>query len=221
MPACGDAEEPPDASPWPPCGAAPGLRSFGTVPAGDAAFVVYANDCPQKMLPGDVRITDSSGTELGVQLEASADDSAELLVRTEPPLVPGTYQVVTPDGRSQSLTVTEPAALPTTLGELTVHHRAGCKKGLDLALDEGALAYLSLMGTEIHVIPGYPTETDTLWSRVSPGRLAVRDGHVALEITMSFSDQGSHTVELRAAIAGYDTEVLPAAAPIDWSCAFE
>jgi hypothetical protein len=71
------------------------------------------------MLLGNVRIADVSGTALALELEPLDDDRAQLLVRTEPPLVPGTYQVVTPDGRSQSLTVTEPAALPTTLGVLT------------------------------------------------------------------------------------------------------
>jgi hypothetical protein len=221
LPACGGPEPRPVASPWPPCGSAPGLRSFGTVPAGDAAFVVYANDCPEKMLPGDVRITDSSATVLGVELEPWDDYSAELLVRTEPPLVPGTYQVVTPDGRSQSLTVTEPAALPTTLGELTVKSQSNCEIMLDLALDEAALPYLSLMGTDVHVIPGYPKATDTLWTWVSPGELEVRDGHVARRVGMPNWNPGEHTVELRAVIAGYDTEVLPAAVTIDWSCAVE
>jgi hypothetical protein len=220
--ACGDEEDLPDASPWPPCGAAPGLRAFGTVPAGDAAFVVYAHECSKRMLPRDIQITDSSGTVLGVELEPLEDGGAELLVRTEPPLVPGTYRVITPDGRSQSLTVTEPAALPTTLGELTLKSQSNCRRVFDLALDEGALAYLSLMGTDTHVSPGPPlAPDDTLWSRVSPGRLEVKDRHVTLDISYGRWKPWEHAVEMRAHIAGYDAEVLPAGATMDWSCAVE
>jgi hypothetical protein len=174
------------------------------------------------MLPRDVQITDSSGTALGIELEPSADDRGELLVRTEPPLVPGTYQAVTPDGRSQSLIVTEPAALPTALGELTLKSQSNCKRVFDLALDEGALAYVSLLGTDVHVSPGSPLAPDrTIWSSVRPGRLEVKDGHVALDISFGHWKPFQHTVEIRAGIAGYDAEVLPAVATMDWSCAVE
>jgi hypothetical protein len=193
------------------------------VPAGNVAFVVYANECPERTLPREVQITDSSGTALGIELEASEDDRGELLVRTEPPLVPGTYQVVTPDGRSQSLTVTEPAALPTALGELTLKSQSNCRRVFDLALDEGALAYASLLGTEVHVTrPGQPLAADARDpSVVSPGWLAVKDGHAALNISPSSRKPGQYTVELRPRIAGYDTEMLPAVATMDWSCAVE
>ena len=173
------------------------------------------------MLPGDVRITDSSGTELGVELQPLEPGSAHLLVRTEPPLVPGTYQVVTPDGRSQSLTVTEPAALPTTLGELTVKSESYCKVLLDLALDEGTLPYLSLMGTDLHMIPGYVRVTDTLQASVLPGGLEVKDGHAALQLLVDFRAPWEFTVEARAAIAGYDTELRSAGVPAGSNCPVE
>lgn len=99
---------------------------------------------------------------------------------------------------------------------------SNCSIVLDLALDEGTLPYLSLMGTEmeIHVIPGYPVATHTLWSWVLPGKLEVKDGHFALDVRGA-SNPGHHTTELRAAIAGYDTEVLPAGVTANRSCAVE
>lgn len=55
---------------------------------------------------------------------------------------------------------------------------------------------------------------------MTPNVLEAKDGHVILDI-FGFGKPSPHTVELRANIAGYDTEVLPAAATVEWSCAVE
>jgi hypothetical protein len=80
---------------------------------------------------------------------------------------------------------------------------------------------LSLMGMDAYVMPGFPKDTDTFMSWLSPGRLEVSDGHVAWRAGSQNWNPGQHTVELRPVIAGYDAEVLPAAVTIDWSCALE
>jgi hypothetical protein len=56
---------------------------------------------------------------------------------------------------------------------------------------------------------------------VSPGQLEVKDGHVTLDITNGRWKPFEHAVEMRAHIAGYHAEVLPAGATMDWSCALE
>jgi len=140
-----------------------------------------------------------------VPFEVETLDDGVILVKTDGALSPGNYRVETPDGAAQTVTVKEPAPLPTTLGTLAPLS-ASCNAVFELNFDAAFRPYLPLVRLE-YAIDGADRE---VWFEY--GTIPPEDFWVDLAVP---TDPGEHHLEVFAYIAGEDTG--PDAVTLDFS----
>jgi len=165
------------------------------VPTGDAA-VVFHTGCTTD---AQFKITDANGEPVPFELEAL--DDGVVLLQTDEALMPGTYQVETPDGSEETVTVTVPAPLPTALGSLT-RAFGSCHPLFTLSFDPAVYPYLPLMRLEYAVDGG----ERQVWFEY--GTIALDEGAAWLEL--NDLSRGQHEVEVFGMIAGEDMGPDPA-----------
>lgn len=170
-----------------------------SIPTGDAA-VVFHTGCTSD---AQFKITDANGEPVPFELEAL--DNGVVLLQTDEALTPGNYQVETPDGTEKTVTVTEPAPIPTALGSLA--HASGCRPLFTLYFDPAVHPYLPLMRLEYAVDGG----ERQVWFEY--GTIELVDGGAWLELFDV--DEGQHEIEVFGMIAGED--MGPDAAVLNFS----
>lgn len=157
------------------------------IPTGDAA-VVFHTGCSAD---ADFKLTDANGEPVPFELKAL--DDGVVLVQTEEALTPGTYQVETPDGSQETVVVTEPAPLPSTLGVLQRMYGT-CEALFTVTLDDAVEPYLPFMRLEYNVDGG----ARQLWFEY--GTIETLEDAVWLEVPNLNS--GEHQLEVFGTIAG-------------------
>ena len=160
-----------------------------SVPTGDAA-VVFHTGCTAG---AQFKLTDANGEPVPFELEAL--DDGVVLLQTDEALTPGTYQVETPDGAQKTVTVTDPAPIPSRLGSLS-EVSAGCRSLFSLTFDPTVAPYLPLMRLEYAVDGG----ARQVWFEY--GTIALTDGAAWLELFGVAN--GVHELEVFGIIAGED-----------------
>lgn len=173
-----------------PC-STPAFGSSASVPTGDAALVFHTGCATD----ADFKITDQNGELVPFELEALGD--GVVLLQTEEALTPGTYEVQTPDGQQQTVTVTDPAPLPTQLGTL-IHTPQRCRPLFELGFDDTIAPYLPFLRLEYSVDDG-PKQT---WFEY--GTLASSQGSAWLELGPL--TRGDHRLEVFGTIAGEEMQ---------------
>jgi len=177
------------------------MVSDPSVPTGDAALVFHTG------CPGDAgfQLTDANGEPVPFELETL--DDGVVLVKTDGALSPGNYRIETPDGAERTVTVTEPAQLPTTLGTLAPLSTS-CSAVFELSIAEAIRPYLPLVRLE-YALDGGERQVWFEYGTIPPGDFALD-----LEVPTS---PGEHHLEIIGSIAGEDTG--PNAVALDFSFA--
>ena len=159
-----------------------------SVPTGDAA-VVFHTGCSAD---AGFKITDANGEPVPFELLELED--GVVLLKADEALTPGTYQVGTPDGTQETVTVTDPVPLPTQLGTLSSGQM--CPALFQLTFAPEVEPYLPLMRLE-YSVDGGPRR---VWFEY--GTIPVPTESVLLEV--EGVEVGAHRVEVFALIAGED-----------------
>ncbi len=152
---------------------------------------MFHTGCPTD---ANFKITDQNG-EL-VPFELQALDDGVVLVQTDEALTPGSYEVETPDGEQQTVTVTDPVALPTQLGSLT-HATGSCRPLFELTFDDAVVPYLPFLRLEYAVDGG----ARQVWFEY--GTLAFQD---SAWLELPVPSTGGHRLEVFGTIAGEDAQ---------------
>jgi hypothetical protein len=182
-----------------PCSTPAFMVSDPSVPTGDAALVFHTGCTTDAAF----QITDQNGELVPFDLETL--DDGVVLVKTEEALSPGSYQVETPDGAAQTVTVTAPAPLPTTLGTLTPL-TTSCSAVFELQIDVALRPYLPLVRLE-YAVDGAERQ---VWFEFG----TIPQGESALDLEVPTSP-GAHHLEVFGTIAGEATG--PDAVALDFS----
>jgi len=170
-----------------------------SIPTGDAALVFHTGCAADAAF----QMTDANGEPVPFDVETLGD--GVVLVKAEGALSPGTYQVETPDGATQLVTVTDPAPLPTRLGTLAPL-TTSCKAVFQLTIDAALHPFLPLVRLE-YAVDGSERQ---VWFEY--GTIPVYDP--ALDLGVS-TGPGEHHLEVFGTIAGEAT--TPDAVALDFS----
>jgi hypothetical protein len=145
-------------------------------------------------------ITDENGEPVPFELQAL--DDGVVLLQTDEALTPGTYQVETPDGEQQTVTVTDAAPLPMQLGTLA-YSTGSCRPLFELTFDDAVAPYLPFMRLEYAIDDG-PRQA---WFEY--GTLTTFQDSAWLETAVPTT--GSHRVEVFGTVAGEEMQPNSAA----------
>lgn len=185
-----------------PCTTPPAFMvSDPSVPTGDAALVFHTG-CSTD---AGFQLTDANGEPVPFEVETL--DDGVVLVKTEGALSPGSYRIETPNGAEQTVTVTQPAPLPTTLGTLAPLSTS-CNAVFELSFDAALRPYLPLLRLE-YAVDGSERK---VWFEYG----TIPQGESSLDLEVSASP-GEHQLEVFGSIAGEDTG--PNAVALDFSFA--
>lgn len=176
-----------------PC-STPAFGPTSSVPTGDAALVFHTGCATD----ANFTITDANGEPVPFELQAL--DDGVVLVQTDEALTPGSYEIETPDGAQQTVTVTDPVPLPTQLGTLAAA-TGSCRPLFELTFDDAVAPYLPFLRLEYAVDGG----ARQVWFEY--GTLASQD---SAWLELAVPTTGDHQVEVFGTIAGEDAQPDPA-----------
>lgn len=183
-----------------PC-SAPAFAPTSSIPTGDAALVFHTGCATD----AEFKITNENGEPVPFELEAL--DDGVVLLATEEALTPGSYQVETPDGNQQTVTVTAAATLPEELGTLT-YSSGSCDPLFELVFDDAVAPYLRFLRLEYAVDGG----ARQVWFEY--GTLASQD---SAWLELADPTSGEHRLEVFGTIAGEDVHPDSATLTFDFT----
>ncbi|HTM44679.1 MAG TPA: hypothetical protein VL137_06970 [Polyangiaceae bacterium] len=209
----------------PNCGLAPGSERGSSVPSEEQAFVLYTDGCPAALQPGGITVTDANGKPIQIALHALGDGT--YLVSSQAVLEQGRYVVTLPQGADQAsatIEVSQPAPLPTRIGQLSVTSSCSSNRLL-ITLDSALTPYLPLTGFSYSVDGGPPIIASAYGALVANSSDAATADATQLSIALPRCDKGgfclppgSHTVAVMATIAGETVQPDPLSGSVRFDC---